>query len=301
MSEHPRLRRCDAHGLTFDPGAHAGCVLCRSASARAPRPRAAKSVFAVFGIVVALGLTAAALGRWHLSSKLFTVSGATSKSNQASAFQTAAGSIQELFTRNSFGRSGAYYLPPRFEDGPRPLLLLLHGTDVSGRAMLGQFLDVARQRRIVVIAPESGRSPDGLGNWQVGNHGEKTEDFFHTLLCIEEVLRLPNVRIDWGFVMAAGHSGGGSSAPYVASNDDRFRAFAVLHGGVFPGGLGPNRVRGWFSTGAQDVPRPPSMVRQAAASVGAKALSVEYHEYPGGHGLSERELTEVIAWWLGTG
>jgi len=41
-------------------------------------------------------------------------------------------------------------------------------------------------------------------------------------------------------VLIAGHSEGGSSALYIASNRPFFTHIAVLHGGVFPGGIGPH-------------------------------------------------------------
>src|SRR5256885_3949886 len=49
--------------------------------------------------------------------------------------------------------------------------------------------------------------------------------------------------------LIAGYSGGGSSAPYIASNRPPFTHTAVLHGGVFAGGIGPRRMPAWFSTG----------------------------------------------------
>ncbi len=107
------------------------------------------------------------------------------------------------------------------------------------------------------------------------------------------------VRLDAGHVLALGHSGGGSTAPYVASTDERYTAFAVLHGGVFAGGLGPRRVKGWFSTGDQDTLRPPELVQQAAGSARESGFDdTEYHVLHEGHAVGGEELSAVLSWWL---
>jgi predicted esterase len=85
----------------------------------------------------------------------------------------------------------------------------------------------------------------------------------------------------------------------VATRDPRFKGFAVLHGGVFPGGLGSNRVPGWFSTGDDDGVRTPAAVRQAAESVGTKATSIHFRTFPGSHALGGAEIDALIDWWLG--
>ena len=61
---------------------------------------------------------------------------------------------------------------------------------------------------------------------------EVTEDYRHIMDCVREVLTLPGVRIDPAHVLIAGYSVGGSAAPYLASHEDLFTAFAVLHGHV---------------------------------------------------------------------
>jgi predicted esterase len=68
---------------------------------------------------------------------------------------------------------------------------------------------------------------------------------------------------------------------------------------VFPRGLGDNRVPGWFSTGADDSLRPPEVVQRAAAASAPHVSTVVTRVYAGGHALSEVEMRELIAWWLG--
>ena len=62
--------------------------------------------------------------------------------------------------------------------------------------------------------------------------GEVTEDYRHVMGCVREVLGLPDIRVDREPLLIAGFSVGGSVAPYIATHDDPFTAFGVLHGHV---------------------------------------------------------------------
>jgi predicted esterase len=77
-----------------------------------------------------------------------------------------------------------------------------------------------------------------------------------------------------------------------------FTAFAVLHGGTFPGGFGKRRVRGWFSTGRQDSVRSPDTVRGAYEEARGPGSPFEIHVFEGGHGIGDEERRAVVAWWL---
>jgi predicted esterase len=115
---------------------------------------------------------------------------------------------------------------------------------------------------------------------------------------VADVVRA-GLRITAPRVRVAGHSGGASSAPWLATNEEPFTAFAVLHGGAFPGGFGHRRVRGWFSTGSADPIRPPDMVTRAYETSRGPGSPYEMHVFPGGHDLGEQERRALIAWWLG--
>jgi predicted esterase len=123
----------------------------------------------------------------------------------------------------------------------------------------------------------------------------------HVSSTIDEVLRLAGGRIAPVGWAAVGHSGGASSAPYLATHDARFSAFGVLHGGAFPNAFGPLRPRGWFSTGSSDPARPPEHVSAQSQGAGRVlgAGSVEMHVFQGGHGLMPEELEGVVSFWLG--
>jgi poly(3-hydroxybutyrate) depolymerase len=167
--------------------------------------------------------------------------------------------------------------------------------------MVALLRGAAEREGFLVVAPDSRFAPNGPPSWEVPSRpGETTPDADHIRRCVGEVMRMPGVRIDDSRTLIAGHSGGGSTAPYMASTDDLYTAFAVLHGGAFPSGLGPRRVRGWFSTGETDTLRPVSRVAADAASVRAVGFDqLAVRTFPGGHEIGPEELHALLRWWLG--
>ena len=206
-----------------------------------------------------------------------------------------------LATLNAAGRTGSYYLPPRNSTQQLPLLLGFHATGGNGEGFLSSFSAQALARGFAIVAPDSRVSPAGDFTWEVGTEpGEITPDYIHALNCIDELREEHGLLIDPQRVLAAGYSGGASSAPYLASNEDLFSAFATLHGGVFPGGIGDNIVPGWFSTGQDDDLRSPDHVQDHLDSLVPLGFdNLELHIFPGGHGLSDKEVDALMDWWLG--
>jgi predicted esterase len=200
--------------------------------------------------------------------------------------------------QNVSGRAGAYYIPSASQ--PTPLLVILHGSGGSGQEMVDALHDLAKTRHFAIIAPDSRQLPDGGFTWEVGDkQGDVTPDLTHTLDCIAWVRAHAHITVDESHVLIAGFSGGGSSAPYIASNRPGFTHAAILHGGVFPGGIGERRFPVWLSTGEEDRYRPPQLVQQAVASLtGLGFNSVTFRTYPGRHDLSDPELNDLIDWWL---
>jgi predicted esterase len=203
-----------------------------------------------------------------------------------------------LETTNSVGRSGAFYLPSRSEGAELPVLLAYHPTGAEGTTMVAVFRNLAEETGFAIVAPDSRVSPDGQFTWEVGDQpGEITEDLTHALACLEELAE--RLESSPSSLLAAGHSGGGSSAPYIATNHATFSAFAVLHGGVIAGGIGSNIIPGWLSTGEDDSIRPPDHIQDAADQLDALGffdLRVEF--YPGGHSINPSEAADLVEWWL---
>ena len=338
--ERATIVRCERHGLVYDPASGQGCVLCRSDSnERAGFPRMDRVLSGLLAAIVVLLLGGVALQfGTPLFERVLGSTGAPVRSVAAggpapsslppaaaeerddprsgferrqvwrelprAALGSAAAAVPSGFfvlrTRNSAGRTGTLYVPRQRREGPRALIVLFHGTGGSGAQIVNAFLPEADARGILLLGPDSGRSPDGAFNWQVPDkQGDASADQTHVAACLAEVFAAEGARIDPALVFAAGHSGGASSAAYLATNDARFHGFAVLHGGVFPGGLGSHRVPGWFSTGAADPLRPPAVIERAAAASAPHATTVSTHVYPGGHELTQPEIHELVTAWLG--
>ena len=206
--------------------------------------------------------------------------------------EEASGTLQ---TTNSAGRSGAWFLPEHTQGAPLRLVLLYHPTGGDGASMLAGWTDAARDGGFGLVAPDSRVSPQGQYTWEVGTDpGEVTPDLTHAQDCLDEVLAMGISASD---LLAAGHSGGASSAPWIASVDARFTHAAILHGGVFTGGLGANRPPVWLSTGEDDTARPPAELAGHAADLEALGFAVTNTVFPGGHGVSEDERAALLAWW----
>lgn len=310
-------RRCAIHDLALGP--EGLCVVCRrtstapSAPPQSLAPSNAGRSFSWLTVALLLGggivAVKASLAWVDRSASVGDVSGSVAQHQTSAPDQPASqsdaqprqvpGKSGQLTTKNRSGRSGAYFIP----DGSfLPLLVALHGSGGDGAGILGAFQNSAQIRRFAIVAPDSGFIQEaGLFTWYVAKkRGDPSSDSAHIAACIDEVVALAAGRIAPSGYLAVGHSGGASSAPYLATHDARFAAFAVLHGGAFPDAFGPLRPRGWFSTGSADPARTPTHVlemSQSAARVLGSAL-VQNHVYPGGHELSAAEISDVVTFWF---
>ncbi len=295
-SQHPgaRLVRCTEHSLAYDPAVATGCALCRR-SARPDDGRRSVTRSLLLGLAA---LVAASAGYFVFRSNRAPISSVAAALGLGGG--GAAGRTGRLATTNEAGRAGTYYLPTPSNARPVPVLVAIHSTGSSGSDMVAAFQKLADEHSFAIVAPDSRRSPDGQLTWQVGDTpGDVTPDLTHVLACLAELRRLAAAQalVLSPDVLIVGYSGGASSAPYVGTNSNEFAAFAVLHGGVFPGGLGRHSIRGWFSTGQSDPLRPPAQVQAAAEAARGKGLATVYREFPGGHELSAAEAAALIAWW----
>ena len=198
----------------------------------------------------------------------------------------------------STARQGAYYLPNGYESRPLPLMVSFHGTGGKGSLMILRLQALAEREGFMVLAPDS---VSVAGVWSVGQQPEDmTEDYRHVMDCVREVLRVPGVRIDAARVLAAGFSVGGNVAPYIATRESLFTAFAVLHGHLMPGALGRLRPPVWLSTGDRDRVRTVEYMRSVAGHLTADGFpSVELRVFKVDHSLGDDELAALVAWWLG--
>ena len=179
-----------------------------------------------------------------------------------------------------------------------PLLVFLHGSGGKGSTALLRLRPFAERERFVVIAPDS---VSVAGVWLVDARSEGTaEDHRHVMSSLREVLAQRDVRVDRRQVLVAGFSVGGSAAGIIASREEAFTAFAVLHGHVPTEALGARRVRGWLSAGDRDRQRPPAVVRALADELTGRLgfPEVETRVFAADHTLGDEEISALAAWWL---
>ena len=118
--------------------------------------------------------------------------------------------------------------------------------------------------------------------------------------CVREVMRSPWVRVDPTRVLAVGFSVGASVAPYIATHESQFTAFAVLHGHITPASFGPLRPRAWVSAGDQDRVRTVDYMKSVADNLMRAGFSaVDLGVFKADHRLGDDELAALVAWWLG--
>ena len=191
-----------------------------------------------------------------------------------------------------------HYVQRHHGSGDRPLLVMLHGTNGKGSLLISRLRPLADRERFIVVAPDS-VSPSGV--WDAGQRPDQvTDDYRHIMRCVRQVMAFPGVRVDPGRVLIAGVSVGGAAAAYVATHEELFTAFAVLHGHIIPEGFGPRRVPGWFSAGDRDRRRTVEQVRRAAEHLRRDRHfpDIEMRVFRAEHALPDDELHALVAWWL---
>lgn len=191
------------------------------------------------------------------------------------------------------GRSGAFYLPDNYTQRTLPLLVAFHGSGGNGAGMVVAFQDLAAAHGFIIVAPDSG-DPDV---WWITEAGHESDDYPIIMQWVDYIRSYPGVTIDDTRVMTIGFSGGCPVAPYIATNDEQFTAFASMHGEVWEPSIGPNLACAWLSTGEDDW-WTPAMFEGYANMLIAKGFTVTHNTYPGGHALSDEEKSAVITWWL---
>jgi len=198
----------------------------------------------------------------------------------------------------STARHGTYYLPSNYDARVLPLMVGFHGTGGTGSSMVRRLQTSAEREGFIALAPDS---VSIMGVWSVGQRSDEvTEDYRHVMECLREVMRAPGVRVDPARVLAVGFSVGGSVAPYIATHESQFTAFAVLHGHITPNSFGPLRPRAFVSAGDQDRVRTVEYMRSVANYLTRAGFqAIDLRVFKSDHRLGDDELAALVAWWLG--
>jgi phospholipase/carboxylesterase len=185
-------------------------------------------------------------------------------------------------------RDGVLYLPD--VDGPRPLLLTLHGATMHGRQMVRPLLSAADDAGVILLVPDSrGQTWDVL----MGGYGPDIEFIDRALEATFE-----KCAVDPNVIAVGGVSDGASYALSIGvANGDLFSRIVAFS----PGFIAPLAVAGqpavFVSHGIHDRILPiDTCGRPIVAGLRAGGYDVEYLEFDGGHEMPEPVVRAGFQW-----
>ncbi|MBA3653437.1 MAG: alpha/beta hydrolase [Actinobacteria bacterium] len=186
-------------------------------------------------------------------------------------------------------RDGALYVPDA--DGPRPLLLTLHGATMHAGQMVRPLLSVADEFGIVLLVPDS-RGP----TWDVIAAGGYGPDIDFLDAALRETF--DRCAVDPSAISVGGVSDGASYALSVGvANGDLFASIVAFS----PGFIAPPEVVGrprvFVSHGVHDRILPiDACGRPIVAGLRQADYDVEYLEFDGGHEMPEPVVRAAFKW-----
>jgi poly(3-hydroxybutyrate) depolymerase len=197
------------------------------------------------------------------------------------AAATAAAASPEKVVKETFGAGGrnrTYYL--FVPDGataaaPAPLLLLLHGSGRDGRSLLDPWLPFAKERGIILVAPES-------NNRQVWSMRDDGPDFLYSLV---EMIRVQHP-VDPRRLYVFGHSAGALHALAMAVLESQYFAAVAAHAGTLPDQVlpfvaqAPRKTPVAIWVGTNDPLFPVHAVRATQTTLNKEGFSAAVTEIP---------------------
>jgi poly(3-hydroxybutyrate) depolymerase len=123
------------------------------------------------------------------------------------------------------GVSRTYYSFIPEDEGPLPIVVLLHGSGRDGKVMVDAWRDLASKERFIIAAPNS-YDPAG---WAFKTDSPR---FFHAV--VEQVKA--KHAVDASRIYLFGHSAGALHALVLGIVDSRFYAAVAVHAGALPPG-----------------------------------------------------------------
>jgi polyhydroxybutyrate depolymerase len=189
------------------------------------------------------------------------------------------------------GRSRTYALfVPASPSGPLPVVVLHHGTGGSGAQMLAAWRNLAREERILLVAPDG----QGKFGWSVPEDGPGMQQ--HILDTLQS-----EYRIDPRRIYLFGYSAGGDFVFYAALQQSKYFAAACIHDASlrprqFPMlDLAERKIPIFYSVGAEDPVYPIAETRATRKAFEQRKWPLEMTEDPGGHSY-EPAVTNSECW-----
>lgn len=192
-------------------------------------------------------------------------------------------------------RDGLLYVPDA--DGPRPLMLVLHGATMKAKWMARPLVAAADDAGLIMVIPDSrGVSWDVLA----GGYGP---DVAFCNAALEKAFSVCNVIPDQ--VSVGGISDGASYALCLGiMNGDLFEAIIAWSPGFIAPKVQVGKPRVFLSHGTQDAVLPIDRCgRPIAVNLHQNDYAVDYIEFEGGHEMPDPIvrasfgwLTDPVAW-----
>jgi phospholipase/carboxylesterase len=193
------------------------------------------------------------------------------------------------------------FIPPD-HDAARlaPLLLLLHGGGGGGERLMREFVPLATERGVVLLAPEAERRTwDVVRAFQYG--GEPTFGGDVKRVDVSLAALFDTVTIDPARIAIAGMSDGASYALSLGLRNTALFSHIIAFS---PGGIAPfsgtPQPRIFISHGRKDrVLAFRNTEAGMVAGLKAAGADVTFVPFDGDHELRQQEMRAAMTWWLG--
>lgn len=136
-------------------------------------------------------------------------------------------SVQRIVFKFEDKTREAYLFVP-VQQGPLPVLVLLHGSGRNGRVMIDEWKDLASREGIILAAP------DALHDMEWSLRSDPPE-FLHEVVNQSRAFHA----VDAGRIYLFGHSAGAQFALIIALVDSNYYAATAIHAGTLPGAMMP--------------------------------------------------------------
>jgi predicted esterase len=190
------------------------------------------------------------------------------------------------------GRDGIVYVPPRAQEEPHPLIVLLHGSGADSHNIIDLLQAPAEQNRCVLLIPDSREY-----TWDVIISGFGPDVRFLDRALAHTFARC---RIDTQRIALAGFSDGASYALTLGISNGRLFTHVMAFS---PGFLMPPHLedtpRIYISHGVRDDVLPIARCsRRIVPQLKDWGYDLTYREFPDGHTVPSSIVDEAMHWFL---
>ena len=227
-----------------------------------------------------------------------TAPGALSARPSPAGSTTLAPGITEL------GDLGHVYRPPGAPEGPRPLILLLHGAGDDSRRFLEMLKPIADERGYVMAAAKpAAQTWDMAAELAKRSRRDSPPEFGADVPRIDALLRgiFARAALDPERVVLVGFSDGAAYGLSLAlANPELFPSVVAFAPGFakVPPALDP-RQRVLIAHGRSDRVIPVEVGRGIADGLRRSGIKAEFRQFRGGHSISRPVLLEALDRQLG--